>query len=102
VGKYNSDFEHHSAHNLWVDIAAESGLVGLILYATLLFAVLLGCIGNVRRWESDASRWVFVSLIAFLGVGLLLTTTMFVLPYILFAVVAIDRNRIDSSATATA
>lgn len=96
AGEYNPNLEHHSGHNLWVDIFAESGFFGLLLYTTMLLVVLTSCIHNTRRLHSDASRWSLVSLVAFLGVGVMLTTTMFVLPYMLFAISAIDRDRFAS------
>ena len=88
IGRYDPEFADHTAHNLFVDIACESGVVGLALYIALLVSVVAAATANGSR-GCVASRCALISTASFLGVGLFLTTTMFTLPYLLFAIPAI-------------
>lgn len=100
VGVYQPDIAGHSAHNLLVDIVSESGFVGLAIYLCLFGTVIFRCIRNMRRNSCQASRWTLVSLTVFAGCGMFITTTMFTLPYILFAIPTLSET--ESSETATA
>ncbi|MEL6108807.1 MAG: O-antigen ligase family protein [Planctomycetota bacterium] len=86
IGEYANELEHYSSHNFLLNVFAETGLPGLGLYGIcFLLAVASGSRG-VRREKCAAARWALVTLAVATGVGMFLTTTMFVLPYMMMAI----------------
>lgn len=82
IGEYVPRVRWHSAHNIFVDVFAEGGIIGLVLYLSLLGKVLSRC----YRSELQADRFVLIALFTYVGFGMFLSQTMMVLPYLLFAV----------------
>ncbi|MEO1525545.1 MAG: O-antigen ligase family protein [Planctomycetota bacterium] len=88
IGSYATSLEHYTSHNVFVTVFAECGLPGLVaFFFCMSFAVWLG-MQNWRREHSHASRWALVTLSTATAIGLFLTTTMFVLPYMVMAIAA--------------
>nr|WP_320013642.1 O-antigen ligase family protein [uncultured Desulfobacter sp.] len=84
IGEYAQRVKYHSAHNIAIDIFAESGVVGFLIYGILIFSVLTLCF-KLSIAGCNSSRFVFMAIFAHLGVGMFLSQTMMVLPFILFA-----------------
>jgi probable O-glycosylation ligase (exosortase A-associated) len=89
----------HVAHNTWLQVLAEAGYIGLLLYAGL-FAVTLWTLWRVRRrarrhgllWASRGGTALAASIIAFIVGGTFLNRAHFDLIYhVMGLVVALDR-----------
>lgn len=86
VGHYDPRFAQYSSHNIVVDAFAEGGFVGATLYVALLGTVLVRCYRQARSDRCTASRFALMALLAYVGLGMFLSQTLLVLPYLLFAV----------------
>jgi len=93
IGEYQSKLALHSAHNIFVDTFAETGFLGFLLFSSLILCVLFQTRKFINIEECPASRAVFISIFAFIGIGSFLSHTMMVLPYILFAIPVIKSNK---------
>ena len=50
----------HYAHNLWVDIAKESGIIPFVLYILYSISALIDLIKYVKKNKSNSANVVFV------------------------------------------
>lgn len=72
--------EHRTAHNSWVLAFGETGLPGLLLFASVYFSALLGA----YRYRKEKTEF-FLSIIGY-GIAMtFLSHTYFIYPYVLYA-----------------
>lgn len=89
----------HVAHNTWLQVLAETGYTGLILYVGLfgatwwtLWRVRLRAKASGTRWAHDAARCLSATLVAFMVGGTFLNRAHFDLIYHVMAMcAALDR-----------
>jgi putative inorganic carbon (HCO3(-)) transporter len=79
--------ENFVAHNNFLQVAAESGTLGLALY-TALFAGAMVHLWRTRTlvgpdWPGPAARMILAGLVGYLAVGLFISRSNMVLAYIL-------------------
>ena len=85
------------AHNTYLEIAAELGLVGLAAWVVLLGTALLGVRRRFRRDHDSLSGAVLVSLVG-AAVGSLFVTEQYFLPlWLLMALAAVLTNQAPST-----
>jgi probable O-glycosylation ligase (exosortase A-associated) len=90
-------WDNHDAHNHYLQVFAEHGFTGLLLFVALLVSVFLTLLRTVRetrgdpgrRWIGDAALFVGVSLVAYVVGGVFLNMPYFDLFYQLVAVAVI-------------
>ena len=79
--------ENLPAHNSLVNIAAESGLPGLVLFVTLFAAIGILLVGVIRKqhvgWRVSAAWSLLASLLAYLAAGLFISRQDMPLAYLL-------------------
>ena len=87
-------------HSAYVEILAEHGYVGLVMWAGLLTATLLSLTWNDRRrpaWQTDYGAMLQASLMAYLVGGATLGIAYWALPYHLVVLAALLRGLLPSS-----
>ncbi len=90
-------WDNHDAHNHFLQIFAEHGFTGLLLFVGLLVSLFLTLLRTVRatrgdparQWIDDSARFIGVSLVAYVVGGVFLNLPYFDLFYQLVAVVVI-------------
>jgi probable O-glycosylation ligase (exosortase A-associated) len=90
-------WDNHDAHNHFLQVFAEHGVPGLLLFVGLLVSLFVTLLRTVRatrgdperQWISDAAQFIGVSLIAYVVGGVFLNMPYFDLFYQLVAVVVI-------------
>ena len=90
-------WDNHDAHNHYLQVFAEHGFPGLLLFLALLVSLFLTLLRTVRatrgdperQWISDAAQFIGVSLVAYVVGGVFLNMPYFDLFYQLVAVVVI-------------
>jgi probable O-glycosylation ligase (exosortase A-associated) len=90
-------WDNHDAHNHYLQVFAEHGFTGLILFTALLVSLFLNLyrIGRATRgdpqkqWIGDAAGFIGASLVAYVVGGMFLNMSYFDLFYQLVAVVLI-------------
>ena len=64
-------FEYRSAHSLYVEVAAETGILGLLVYAFIIYSIMSKNLQSWRRLkrhnEKELSTMVAVFIIGFIG-----------------------------------
>lgn len=91
--EYGADFEGRVIHSQYLQLAADSGFVGLALYLTGLFAVWRAVARTRRRWkrvDTDQARQVYAiacgvetAMATFCFGAIFLSLEVFELPYLL-------------------
>ena len=87
IGNYEPLVALHSSHNMFVDTFAEGGLPGFIFYVLLQVSVCYKCFINSKTKTICYDRFILMSLFAHLGVGMFLTETRMILPYMLMGII---------------
>jgi hypothetical protein len=70
--------ENREAHSLYLDVAADTGILGLICFMGILFVTLRGLIGERKRWLSTRPELaslitgLLLALVSYLTTGLFL------------------------------
>jgi len=90
-------WDNHDAHNHYLQVFAEHGFPGLLLFLALLVSLFLTLLRTMRatrgdperQWISDAAQFIGVSLFAYVVGGVFLNMPYFDLFYQLVAVVVI-------------
>jgi probable O-glycosylation ligase (exosortase A-associated) len=90
-------WDNHDAHNHFLQIFAEHGFTGLVLFIGLLVSLFLTLLRTVRttrgdperQWIGESAQFIGVSLIAYVVGGVFLNMPYFDLFYQLVAVVVI-------------
>jgi O-antigen ligase len=90
-------WDNHDAHNHYLQVFAEHGVPGLLLFVGLLGSLFLTLLRTVRatrgdparQWISDAAQFIGVSLAAYAVGGVFLNMPYFDLFYQVVAVVVI-------------
>jgi O-Antigen ligase len=87
LASYMPSAEGMPTHNNLLNVAAETGLPGALLYVLLFGGALVRLQGLIRRdpgsWRRDAARAVQAAIVAYLGIGLLLSRQDMQLAYLL-------------------
>ena len=92
----------HDAHNIFFEVLAEQGYVGLLIFVSiglLTFLSIRWIVVNTRGspelyWCRDLSSMIFASLIGYIVGGLFVGLAYFDLPYHLIAIVVILREHV--------
>jgi probable O-glycosylation ligase (exosortase A-associated) len=90
-------WDNHDAHNHYLQVFAEHGFTGLLLFITLLVSLFLTLLRTVRttrgdpdrQWIGESAQFIGVSLVAYVVGGVFLNMPYFDLFYQLVAVVVI-------------
>lgn len=90
-------WDNHDAHNNFLQVFAEHGIPGLLLFVALLVSLFLTLLRTVRatrgdpsrRWIGDAALFLGVSLVAYVVGGMFLNMPYFDLFYQLVAAIVI-------------
>jgi O-antigen ligase len=107
IGRYSKMDAGKSAHNNFLNIAADTGIIGLALYILLfgsgLYFASVIFKKKPRPWPSVGGQMLQVSLLTYLVVGLFMSRQDMVLAYILLGwVTALDIATRDTSSDAPA
>jgi VanZ family protein len=88
------------AHNSYLQVLAEAGWPGLVLYL-IFFAIAFVTLNRIRNadtqgWRGSLARWLQLTLIAYLALGIFNNRNFLVLAYIIAgATVALDFSRLS-------
>jgi probable O-glycosylation ligase (exosortase A-associated) len=90
-------WDNHDAHNHYLQVFAEHGFTGLLLFIALLVSLFLSLLRTVRttrgdpdrQWIAEYAQFIGVSLVAYVVGGVFLNMPYFDLFYQLVAVVVI-------------
>jgi hypothetical protein len=89
----DGSLEAHTAHSIYFEVMAQQGFLGLIIYVSCLFSVLLSLrrCDHISRsysngeWISNFSRGFFVSIVGFMVCGAFISKAFFELIWTIFA-----------------
>ena len=88
LADYRPELEGMAAHNSFVQIGAETGIPGLLLYVALFGSALLARVSASRRrnqasWQQGTGLALEVALVAYLSAGLFISRHDMLLAYVL-------------------
>ncbi len=78
-------FQAYEAHDIWLDLLLQVGIVGLVLMCGALAFALARCLGGVLRGELEAS-WAVATLLFFM-IGGIAESDLFVAPLVIAALI---------------
>jgi O-antigen ligase len=83
---YAPDLGHRDTHNTYLNIAAETGLIGLALWMSMLILVVRRVVCEPDFARDGPGRWLLRGLFAFLVAGFFGTYAAVSLPYLVLAI----------------
>ncbi len=84
---YAPELGHRDTHNTYLNIAAETGVVGLALWLGMLFLLLRRVLREPEFERQNPGRWLLRGLAAFLVAGVFGTYSVVSLPYLVMAII---------------
>lgn len=84
---YAPELGYRDTHSTYLNIAAETGIVGLLLWAGMLVLLLKRVLREPEFGRDSPGRWLLRGLAAFLVAGVFGTYSVVSLPYLVLAVI---------------
>ena len=107
IKSYGADFEGRTIHNLYIQVAADTGIPSLLAFLAMLFIAMRGLWrtswsiysqleDKERRWHFAICQASFWSLFLYSFGSMFLSTELFELPYLLMVMGAAAKGALDT------